>query len=469
MQKIQIVEYHKKYAAGLAKMWNLSADSWGGRDVVETEESIIRNNEGSENIKTWVALAGDEVVGYCGFSEYRDDQGASYIPLLNVRPDYHGKKVGKLLVLRAVEEACTHPWPRLDLYTWPGNTKATPLYKKCGFFWEDRDDSTHLMNFIPYVMHTEAVGDFFRQADWYADSTREIIVQPDGRKENGFDYYEYRWQHGNSMLRMEFERRGRGLRLIETDDWLVEAWVEDANLAFGRSYKASFRLLNKKDMPLHVAIQGKDDGNISFALERSLDVHGETVVEGQFQVAEISEEQNTWRTHPGIVADISINGKQARFKVGVLPKFPAQIKAVLPDKECFAGSSGVLFLNVENGFNEPARFKFPLPQAGFVRLEQQEVEMALEAGEKKAVPVAYTLKGLGLLTGMSQVIAQPQGGGTIKFQLPLTVAFAGCGAAFGGEVEDSWFVVNGRYSLVLQKFNNALEVSPLVKRAFSAT
>ena len=103
--------------------------------MVETEESVIRNLEGSENLKTWVALDGDEVVGYCSFSEYKEDRGASYIPLLNVRPDYHGKKVGKLLVLRTVEEACRHPWPRLDLYTWPGNGRP---YKKCGFFWEDR-------------------------------------------------------------------------------------------------------------------------------------------------------------------------------------------------------------------------------------------------------------------------------------------------------------------------------------------
>src|SRR5690554_3149537 len=108
MNSIRVVEYDKKYAAGLAKMWNMSAESWGSFDVVETEESVIRDNEGSGNLKTWVALDGDEVVGYCSFSEYREDRGASYIPLLNVRTDYHGKKIGKLLVLRAVEEACRH-------------------------------------------------------------------------------------------------------------------------------------------------------------------------------------------------------------------------------------------------------------------------------------------------------------------------------------------------------------------------
>ena len=137
MHDIKLVEYERKYAAALAEMWNKSAENWGGEGIQKNEESMAREMEVSVNLKAWLALAGEEVVGYCGFSEYREDEGASYIPLLNVRPDYQGQKVGKLLVLKAVEEACRCPWPRLDLYTWPGNTKAVPLYKKCGFFWEE--------------------------------------------------------------------------------------------------------------------------------------------------------------------------------------------------------------------------------------------------------------------------------------------------------------------------------------------
>lgn len=468
MGEIKIIEYQRKYAAQLAKMWNMSADSWGGFDSLETEESVIQDNEDSENIKAWLALDGEEVVGYCSFSEYREDKGASYIPLLNVRTDYHGKGVGKFLVLKAVEEACKHPWPRLDLYTWPGNTKAVPLYKKCGFCWEDRDDSTHLMNFIPYIIQTEAAADFFLEADWYVDSVREIEVEPDGRQENGFEYYEYEWQHGQRMLRMEFERRGRGLRLMETEDWLVEATVEDLNLAFGRSYSVVYRLVNKTGKPLQVAIQGKDDANIIFALERTVTVQDETEVKGQFQVGEINEEQNSWRTHPGVYAEILVNGKKAEFKVGVVPKYPALVKAVVPDKECYAGYTSVFFLNVENGFNEPAHFQFTLPQADFIQLGHGKIDLSLENGEKKAVPVPFSLKGLGLLTGPVSITARPRGGGVIEYQSTLYAAFAGPGVGFSGEGEKNWFVVNGRYSLVLQKFNNVMEVGPLIPRPYSS-
>ena len=466
---MRIVEYERKYAKAVAQMWNMSGESWGDDIGVETEETVIAVNENSENINTWLAVAGDEVVGLCGFSEYREDEGASYISILNVRPDYQGKKVGKALVLKAVEKACQCRWPRLDLYTWPGNTKAVPLYKKCGFFWEDRDDATHLMNFIPYVLRTEVVADFFREADWYEDSIREIAVEPDGRKENGFVYFSYNWQHQGKILKMEFEPRGRGLRLIETDDWLVSAAVQQQNLAFGRDYTVCYRLVNKSGKPLEVSIQGRNDKNISFALERTVSVEDEMTVTGKFHVGEIAEDQNVWHTHPGVCAELKINGKMALLKVGIVPKFPALIRAVLPEKEYFAGSQGQFFLNLENGYNEPAVFKFSLPEDSFIDLEQEEYKIKLAAGEKKAVPVSYFLHNPGLWQGKAEIVAWPESGGTVVYSQELIAPFAGTGSSFGGETSDYFFVVNGRYLLTLQKYTNVLRVSPLRKTPFNTS
>lgn len=463
MSTIKIVEYQRKYAKSIAKMWNMSGEGWGGDTTIETEESVIADNENSDHINTWLALDGEEVVGLCGFSEYRDDEGASYIPILNVRPDYYGKKVGKALVLKAVERACQCQWPRLDLYTWPGNTKAVPLYKKCGFFWEDRDDSTHLMNFIPYVLRTEAVADFFLEADWYGDSVREIAVQPDGRKENGFEYFGYHWQHQGKMLKMEFERRGRGLSLIETDDWLVSAAVQAQKLAFGRDYAINYHLVNKTGKPLQISIRGRDDKNIDFSLDRTVSVEDELNIPAQFHVGEIAEEQNIWFTHPAVTAELTINGKQALFKVGIVPKFPALLRAIVPEGEYAAGSSGQFFLNLENGYNETAEFKFSLPEDGFIHLEQRDYALTFSAGEKKAVPVSYFLHRPGLLQGRVEITAQPQSGEPVKYSQELTAAFAGPGSRFGGETNDYYFAVNGRNMLVLGKYFNTMEVRSLVK------
>jgi len=62
------------------------------------------------------------------------------------------------------------------------------------------------MNFIPTVLKTEAIMDYFKDTDWYNDSKRVIEVKPDGKKENGFDYFEYIWEKSGKALRAEFER-----------------------------------------------------------------------------------------------------------------------------------------------------------------------------------------------------------------------------------------------------------------------
>lgn len=461
MNRIQIVDYHRKYARSLAEMWNKSAASWGGFGSIYDEERVIAETEHTANLNTWLALDGEEVVGYCSFSEYREDQGASYIPLLNVRPDYHGKKVGKGLVLKAVERAIELGWPRLDLYTWPGNVKAVPLYKKCGFFWEDRDDTTHLMNLIPYVMQTEAAADYFRTADWYADSVRKIDVQPDGRKENGFEYLEYRWQRDGRMLRMEFERRGRGLRLIETDDYLISATVEDLKLVFDRTYKVTYRLVNKSGAPLNVELKGVADKNVRTDLDAKLDITGEETKTASFYVGPVEEEQSEWRTHPTVAAELLINGKKALFKVGIVPKFPAAIAAVATLPEAMPGQDWGLHLDWENNFRQRAKFEIQLPPTAMAELPQTRFALELDAGERASLPVPGTLRHPGCYSGRAAVTAVLADQEQVQFHHDIHAALPGAGAAFGGQNKDNWLLCNGRYCLEMSKFNNSVTIRTL--------
>lgn len=462
MKEILVVEYEPGYAARLAEMWNKSSEGWEGESIVYTEASVAEEMASAANLKSWLALAGDEVVGFCSFSEYRDDEGASYIPLLNVRPDYHGRKIGKRLVLKAVAEACKHPWPRLDLYTWAGNTKAVPLYKKCGFFWEDRDDSTHFMNFIPYIMQTEAVAEYFSQGDWYGDSVREIMVVPDGRKENGFDYYEYRWQHGQSILRAEFERRGRGLRLLETDDWLIEATVEAHQLVFGSDYSIHYHLVNKTGNGMQVSLRGRDDKNVKFAYENDVAVEGSVELVASFHVGEISEEQNTWLTHPAVVTEIAINRKKALFKVGIVPKYPLLLRALAPAKVYAPGTEGEFYLNLENGYGEPAHFSFSLPVNGSLKLAKGDFAVDLAPKEKRAISVGYILNKPGVFSGEIEIVARPETGQSVHFNQDLMAVFPGGGRRFGGEAHDHYFGVNGQYMFLMDKYTNTVEVRGLV-------
>ncbi|WP_257988568.1 hypothetical protein [Bacillus sp. V33-4] len=66
---IQIVEYHEGLAAGIAKMWNMSRDSWGGDTRVTTAAQVIQKEANSGNIALYLAVEGEEVIGYWSLHE----------------------------------------------------------------------------------------------------------------------------------------------------------------------------------------------------------------------------------------------------------------------------------------------------------------------------------------------------------------------------------------------------------------
>ncbi|UHA73563.1 GNAT family N-acetyltransferase [Paenibacillus sp. 481] len=461
MEQLRIVRYEPDLAAAVADMWNDSHEGWGGGSTVMTAQQIVEQESASDALLVQLAMIEDVVVGYMSLSEYREDTGALYINLLNVRPSYHGHKIGKQLVLEAVKETVRLGWPRLDLYTWAGNTKAVPLYKKCGFFWNDRDDCTHFMNFMPSILQTEAVAAYFNQADWYTDSIRPIAIERDGKKENGFDYYEYAWNHHGSMLRIEFEQRGRGLRLIETDDYMVEATVECAELVFGRRYQIAYRLVNKTDNPLHIRLQGMDDEHISFAWTHDTEVSGECVLHASFDVEPIAERQNDWRTHPGVRTNVWINGLHAELKIGVLTNYPASIQMHVPSPIGYLNRPAQLYLDVENHGATEMTYTFELPAQPHIQFEQRFHSISLAAKGKTSIPVAYRLCNFGFYTAILHIQARQDNGSELSFEYKVSAGFTGLGARVFGETETEWQLMHGKFQLLFDKGENTCSLVKL--------
>lgn len=458
MSNLHIVEYEPKYAAAVADMWNHSVDGWGGGNTIQTAERVQQSEANSVNLHTYLAVEGDKVLGYCGVSEYREDTGALYIALLNVRDDHHGKKIGKQLVLKAIERTIELGWPRIDLYTWASNTKAVPLYKKCGFFWEDRDDTVHLMNFIPTVLHTEAVQYFFAHADWYADSIRSIDVQPDGDKEGEFDFYTYAWEKDGKQLRMQFERKGRGLRTIETDDYRIVARMEKQNVVFGEHYPIHFHIENKSGQPLHVAFSGHNDDNIHFDWKHEQNVTESEIVTAHFFVAPIEEEQSVWRTHPTVTTRLLINGKEAVFKLGVSTKYPAKMRAVVPYDASFLGVSEQFYIEVENNYDSDVTIRWQLPPASFIEIEREHIEFSLAAKQRTSIPITYRLRAYGYYAPTLSVTVTKPDGTSQTFRKAIGLAFHGIGARIYGENEHYWEMANGLGYVWLDKFDNRIAI-----------
>jgi len=458
-EQIQIVEYDPGYAQAIADMWNESHESWGGSNRVRTAESVARDIENESNLKLFLAVIGSKVVGYCSFSHYKNDEGALYVPLLNVSPQYHGRKIGRLLILRAVQATVEMGWPRLDLFTWAGNTKAVPMYKKCGFFWEKKDNSVHLMNFIPTVLQTEALKPYWEKLDWYADSVRTIDIAPDGRTENGFDFFEYAWENDGVTLRVEFEKTGRGLRLMETDDYSIHTEIDEHALVFGKRYPVRYVIRNKSGKPLHCTVRGIDDKNIRFGLDEAVSVYDTRVIEGEFELEPVMEEQSDWKTHPAVTAEWTINGRKAAFRTGIAPKFPAKVKLKASGREQYIGVSEEAFVTFENNYNEQAAFEFTFPQSPFISFETSQVSVDIPAKGKATVPIRYTLSGFGLYSEDVSIKAKPCSGIEASYTSKLHSVFKGNSGRFGGDALDHWIAVNGPYTLGLNKTNNDLWVS----------
>ncbi|MCM3574646.1 GNAT family N-acetyltransferase [Mesobacillus subterraneus] len=447
---IQIEKYHEGLAAGVAKMWNLSRDGWGGDTRVMTEEQVKKKEANSDNIELYLALDGEEVVGYCGLSEYKEDTGSLYIPLLNVRPDYQGHKIGKKLVLQALDKTVELGWPRLDLYTWAGNTKAVPLYKKCGFFWEDRDDSTHLMNFIPQVLNTPLLKPVFESLDWYEDSTRLIEVKPDGVKENGFTFYEYSWQNEETSARVQFERTSRGISLIETDEFILQIKMADHEVIQEEEREFEITVVNKGGSPLNFKANGTDTGRIKYDFAADQMVENESTITASFTV-EKGEEPSHWRTHPSIKATISVNGLECELKLGVFPINPAKIEGNYSGNLSFLDKATSIDVEITNNLRENADFQIDFPVNEQVVLTKQTFTVEIPARGRKTVSVPLTIKQHGFYNPELTITATKNDEQKLTFQQDISVAFKGLGEKFGGESKDFWHIFNGLGQINVRK------------------
>ena len=190
--KYRIVDYTPDYAEAVAEMWRHSRDGWNGQVLYESGEAVQRSEASSAHLNLWLALEGEKVVGYCKLSKFSKEP-ALYLDYLNVRDDYHGEKIGKMFVLKCVEETINRGFPRLDLYTWGGNLAAIPLYKKCGFVWQKAERSTHCLNFIPAVVKNPLLQKYMENIDWYDDNARAIETVPDDIVDGKFIYFRYLW------------------------------------------------------------------------------------------------------------------------------------------------------------------------------------------------------------------------------------------------------------------------------------
>ncbi|ADU30428.1 GNAT family N-acetyltransferase [Evansella cellulosilytica] len=452
---ITIVKYEPTHAKAVAKMWNESSEGWGGHSEVKTEEEVRIQEENSTNIITYIAFDGDEAVGYCGLSEYREDVGSLYVPLLNVRTDYHGKKIGKQLLLKALEETIDRGWPRLDLNTWPGNTKAVPLYKKCGFFWENRDDSVHLMNFLPTVLNIPAFTSFFNKTNWYEHSVRAIEVEPDGRKEGDFELYDYFWKHEGDSLHVAIEKTGRGICEVKTNEYAISMHLDSHKVIYGKGYPVRFRINNYTRKPLHIKLAGINQDNIEFPMFVQSEVSNSDVLEGSFILSETNKLQSSKKTHPTITANVWINDQELILKTGILPIAPVKCIGKTTGTFSILNREQLAYIELENNCNSDVTLFFRLNNHEGVTFGQERWQVDLTAHQRTTIPIPYTLS---RATFYNENIAMTMvdNNNNISFSQQLTFPFHSPGFPLHGECLEYYHLFHGFTHISIKKETNEL-------------
>ncbi|MBN2607880.1 MAG: GNAT family N-acetyltransferase [Candidatus Fermentibacteraceae bacterium] len=225
---------------GVVRMWKESLSGWppgffGGSEM--SADTVRREEKSSGKLFTVLALEGDRVVGYCMTSPYGGEPEASYVNLINVVPDMHGRGIGKALLLDAVKRSAQLGLYRIDLHTWPANMKAVPLYKKAGFFWVP-DTNVYMQNYMPYLLGRSEFREFLHGDDWYECFRRELLVEQDiQRTDSGREVFTYWFRKDDREFLAEFDRSGRVLSRMEYPGFRARLEVDSGREYFvGRRY-----------------------------------------------------------------------------------------------------------------------------------------------------------------------------------------------------------------------------------------
>ena len=314
----------------LAAMWNASDAGWPGGltgGIPETAERILERTRKLDRIAIFVVEVNGEIVGYGDMEPVRGRDGVVYLDLLNVRPDFHGKGLGKALVLKVLERAVERGGKQLTIGTWAGNKKSVPLYKKTGFFWVP-ETSVWMQNYIPTALDMPIARPFFAKHYWYSCFKRELEIVPDDIEWNGIKVYPYRFEKDGDVFAMWIDKQAEAPTAVETNDLYAACIVGKENVVCGLEQKVRWEIVSKKaaEETLQVALMADGAEGIGLSLVENSHVADRVVIEKSFTVSpDITLREPGMPAHQ-IKSTLLVNGVPLTFGTAVKPVQPVDIQ-----------------------------------------------------------------------------------------------------------------------------------------------
>lgn len=418
MSPIRITEYSPLYASGVADMWNASGEGWNGRIFNSSAARVMADVASSSYLNLYLAVEGEVVLGYAKLTDYAEEAGVAYIELLNVVPSHHGRGIGRDLVKQCVLRAAELGYGRIDLFTWSGNTKAVPLYKKCGFFWEKMDNqSTHLMNFLPGLLKLPLLKPWWKVFEWYEDCRRELSGEPDGRNLNGFDLYDYIWEKDGQRLEISFERFGRGIVALRTPEYSLALSAEHPKPVFGIPLAIRYSFQRLSGPALSVSLEGVSNGIIRHEFQQSHILDSALELESECFPAPLQRKLSEWESCPQARTVVKLNGLELPLGIGLKVQYPLSAELGHVDSLLLPDRWYRMFINLESHFESPCQYQIEIPEDEHISLKDNKFSLRLEGRERRFIELEFKARQACVFAPRISVKAAPEGGQAIDFGL----------------------------------------------------
>jgi RimJ/RimL family protein N-acetyltransferase len=277
--KIRDFEVTMEDSARLAACYNSfdDSDSWPGgftHGNPYTAERIFEFKQKSEDIRTIVAYAEDQIIGHCNVCGHYLDDEAVYVGLFGVDPAFQGQGYGKAMLIESAETAARLGKRRIDLHTWGGNLKAMPLYKRVGYNWVP-NTRVLMESHIPGIINAPMFEEFFQRHYWYDAYKREILQEMDEIVEDGFGIFKYHFEDDEDVLDVVVDREAKGISgfTMTLDGKTVSAHLKPSShigfIGLGE-IPIELKIQNNQEISLTYSVQVNTSENFVVKLEGSL-------------------------------------------------------------------------------------------------------------------------------------------------------------------------------------------------------
>jgi len=391
---VNIVTYHPKMAEDLAAMYNTWDNLWigGFTQGVPFDAQRVRDRYdkmSAIDILIAVKKSDSKPVGSCTLHEHWRDRDAAYVGVLGVSPEALGKKVGKKLLLRAIEIVRFKGYERVDLNTWAGNMRAVPLYKKVGLMWNPEGEGVHMEDYIPGILEHPLCKPFFEnmtENEWYEWLQRDVKQSPDRMKHKNMDVYEYKFQRGEDTLTVMVDRHARGIfsvdRQIDEERFSITANIEDHEVLCGIPTQYVLEIRNETQETKSIDVQLGAFEALTFNEESSAKLQIEPGEIREWSVPLIIHStapihRKTRRT-PEILTELTVDGISIPLHTGLVIQPIADVQDRYPHSRVVPGGSVEVPLIVLSSMKKEIAANLILePSDSSLSVQPEKIEMSI--------------------------------------------------------------------------------------------